>query len=541
VHAFSRLLDALIFSPQRHAKLRLMARYFIETPDPDRGWGLAALTGTLTFAHAKPAVIRALIAERVDPFLFDLSYDYVGDLAETVALLWPGQREGEPPRLHEVVMGLASAERSALPAMLAGWLDRLDVSARFALLKLITSNLRIGVSARLAKIALAEVARRDVAEIEELWHALSPPFTDLFAWVEGRGARPTPDGALTFKPMMLATPLEDGELPRLKAADFVAEWKWDGVRVQLARSPTGEAKLFSRTGDDISAAFPEIVAAIPAPAVLDGELLIVRDGIVAPFNDLQQRLGRKAPSRSLLSRFPAHVRLYDVLFDGEEDVRALPLARRRARLEAWYARCTPSMMDLSPLLPFSGWTELTALRAAARQTGMEGLMLKRHDSPYLAGRPKGPWLKWKRDPLTLDCVLMYAQRGHGKRSSYYSDYTFGCWRPAAQDGNELVPVGKAYFGFTDEELRELDNWVRRHTVERFGPVRAVEPRLVLEIAFDGVQRSGRHKSGVALRFPRIRRIRWDKPAAEADHLAALTRLLAAELGAAGELGAAAEP
>jgi DNA ligase-1 len=216
-----------------------------------------------------------------------------------------------------------------------------------------------------------------------------------------------------------------------------------------------------------------------------------------------------------------------MLFDGGEDLRPLPFAARRARLEAWLARVRPTAMDLSPLLEFASWTDLAAHRARDHGDSIEGVMLKRRDSPYLAGRPEGPWLKWKRDPLTIDCVLMYAQRGHGKRSSYYSDYTFGCWRTDGDGRRELVPVGKAYFGFTDAELRQLDRWVRSHTVERFGPVRAVDPALVLEIAFDGAQRSSRHKSGLALRFPRVHRIRWDKPAAEADTVAALTRLLPA--------------
>jgi DNA ligase-1 len=323
---------------------------------------------------------------------------------------------------------------------------------------------------------------------------------------------------------MLANPLAEGDLVKLSPADYAAEWKWDGIRVELAAA-NGAAALFSRTGDDIAAAFPDVFACMSFTAVLDGELLVVRAGEVAPFNDLQQRLGRKAPSRALVDRYPAHVRLYDILFDGESDLRGLPFAERRQRLEAWFERRSPQRMDLSPLLPFSTWDDLAATRATARADGIEGLMLKRCDSPYTAGRPKGPWFKWKRDPLTADCVLMYAQRGHGKRSSYYSDYTFGCWRPTATGESELVPVGKAYFGFTDTELTELDRWVRAHTVERFGPVRRVALELVLEIAFDAVQPSTRHKSGVAMRFPRVHRIRWDKPAAEADTVGRLRDLI----------------
>ncbi len=258
---------------------------------------------------------------------------------------------------------------------------------------------------------------------------------------------------------------------------------------------------------------------------VDGELLVVRDAEVAAFADLQKRLGRKRVGAKLLAESPAHLRLYDILHDGEADLRELALVERRARLSGWLDRHAPERTDCSEAIAFEGWDELAAIRSQARVNGQEGLMLKRRDSGYVGGRPMGPWFKWKRDPLTADCVLVYAQRGHGKRSSYYSDYTFAAWREGA-GGPELVPVGKAYFGFTDEELLQLDRWVRNNTTERFGPVRAVRPALVLEVAFDAVQRSDRHKSGIAMRFPRISRIRWDKPADEADRLETLVGLIA---------------
>jgi DNA ligase-1 len=438
-----------------------------------------------------------------------------------VALIWP-ERPGanRPPLLGEVVDGLRGAGRSELPAMVERWLDALDATGRWALLKLITGALRVGASARLAKTALAAVGRIDVSEIEEVWHGLEPPYLGLFQWLEGKGERPRIDGVAAFRPLMLANPLDEAELAGLDAKDFFAEWKWDGIRVQLAAATGGGRRLFSRTGDDIGAAFPDIVEHMLFDAVLDGELLVARDGRVAPFNDLQQRLNRKAVGRALLDGHPAHVRLYDILSAGGEDLRGLPFEQRRRRLEDWHARIRPDHMDLSPLVPFATWEELAALRDGARENGIEGLMLKRRDSTYLAGRPKGPWFKWKRNALTADAVLMYAQRGHGKRSSFYSDYTFGTWR-----GDRLVPVGKAYFGFTDEELRVLDRWVRDHTVNRFGPVREVEPLLVLEVAFDSVHRSTRHKSGIAMRFPRVHRIRWDKPACEADRLETLEAMI----------------
>ena len=394
------------------------------------------------------------------------------------------------------------------------------------MLKLITGGLRVGVSSRLAKVALAELSggRIGADEIEEVWHGVAPPFLSLFAWAEGTGPRPDPDAAPNFRPLMLAHPLEPGDLAGLDPAVLRAEWKWDGIRVQLVATPLGR-RLFSRGADDISPAFPEIVEAMAFHAVLDGELLVLRDGVVAPFADLQQRLNRKIVTAKLLREFPVAVRLYDMLFEGAEDVRPLPFDARRARLEDFFARTRPARMDVSAMIPFGTVEDLAALRDGARAASIEGLMLKRGDSPYVPGRPKGLWWKWKRDPLTVDAVLMYAQRGHGKRSSFYSDFTFGLWRPAETGGEELVPVGKAYFGFSDAELGFLDRWVRAHTVGRFGPVREVEKALVLEVAFDAAQFSTRHRSGVALRFPRISRIRTDKPAAEADRLATLMRVV----------------
>ena len=522
MNRFAELIDALLFTPSRNGKLRLMQEYFATTPDPERGWALAALTGELSFAEAKPAQVRDLAMARIDPELFGWSWDFVGDLAETVALIWPEPECDERsavPRLSEIVETLAGASRAEIGAHLAPWLDALDATGRWALLKLITGSLRIGVSARLAKTALAEWGGTDIAHIEEIWHGLMPPYTALFDWLEGRAERPHIGDLPTFTPLMLAQALEEGDLDGLDPRDYLAEWKWDGIRVQLV-ARGGEKRLYSRSGDDIGGAFPDLLAAMPEDVTLDGELLVLREGEVAPFNDLQQRLNRKAPNPKLLRDFPAAVRLYDILREGCEDLRALPLAERRQRLQAWYGGTPRSGLDLSPLIPFADWDQLKELRSGARERGIEGIMLKRADSLYVAGRPKGPWFKWKRGALAIDAVLMYAQRGHGKRSSFYSDYTFGAWHEDA-----LVPVGKAYSGFTDEELRRLDKWVRDNTVNRFGPVREVAPGLVLEIAFDSVHRSTRHKSGVAMRFPRVHRIRWDKPFREADRLEALERLM----------------
>jgi DNA ligase-1 len=526
VIAFAELLDRLTLTPGRLAKIALMRRFFETEADPDRGWALAALTGELSFTAAKAGLIRSVAEARVDPVLFRLSYDFVGDLAETTALIWPSTSDATPPSLADIVGILANAPKATLAAHLAGWLDTSGPAVRYALLKLITGSLRVGASARLAKTALAEFARgRGQAlapdDIEEVWHGLAPPYAPLFDWLEGRSGAPDPAGAPVFRPLMLAQPLEAPDFAALDPSTLAAEWKWDGIRVQLVTSASGR-RIYSRGAEDVSAAFPEILQAMTVPAVLDGELLVMRDGDVAPFADLQQRLNRKAPTPALLKQFPLGVRLYDILFDGTEDLRALGFTARRERLEGWYEAHRPARMDLSGLIAFGDLAELGRLRDGARAASIEGLMLKRLDSPYVAGRPKGLWWKWKRDPLTIDAVMMYAQRGHGKRSSFYSDYTFGLWRA---DG-ELVPVGKAYSGYTDEELLRLDRWVRNHTTSSFGPVREVERSLVLEVAFDAAQRSNRHKSGVALRFPRIARLRWDKPAAEADQLDMLLQLIA---------------
>ena len=281
---------------------------------------------------------------------------------------------------------------------------------------------------------------------------------------------------------------------------------------------------------------PDLLDALHLPGAIDGELLIMRENRVQSFNVLQQRLNRKAVTGKLLAEFPAHLRAYDLLADGDEDLRERPFAERRGRLEDFVARLGDARIDLSPLVPFASWPELIAARqdpdtagAGLDSAAVEGVMLKRYDAPYLPGRPKGLWWKWKRDPLVIDAVLMYAQRGHGKRSSFYSDYTFGVWT-RGEGGDELVPVGKAYFGFTDEELAQIDRFVRRNTTERFGPVREVvheaNQGLVFEVAFEGLQRSTRHKSGLAMRFPRISRLRWDKPPAEADRLELLETMLA---------------
>jgi len=590
MNRFAELLDRLTYEQGRNNKLRLMTDYFRSTADPERGWALSALTGVLNFPHAKPGLIRSLIAERTDPVLFELSYDYVGDLSETVALMWPptlaqrtpsqrtpsplvgegwgGGSGGSPSTstliahlptttpdpslqgggeqigqdkltLSAIIETLSTLGKTELPRQLARWLDALDETGRWALIKLVTGGLRVGVSARLAKAAVAALGGTDAHDIELLWPGLAPPYIELFAWLEGRAEKPASADPAPFRPPMLAHALEDTDLAALDPAEFMAEWKWDGIRVQAAaarRDGAIMARLYSRTGEDISKSFPDLVEALRLPGAIDGELLIMRERRVQSFNVLQQRLNRKTVTDKLLAEFPAHLRAYDLLADGEVDLRQMPFADRRRRLEVFIARLDEPRIDLSPLVSFATWDDLMAARkdpaaagAGADADAVEGVMLKRRDALYVPGRPKGPWWKWKRDPFIIDAVLMYAQRGHGKRSSYYSDYTFGVWT-RGENGEELVPVGKAYFGFTDEELLQIDRYVRRNTADRFGPVREVvhapDQGLVLEVAFEGLQRSTRHKSGLAMRFPRISRLRWDKPPGEADRLELLETMIA---------------
>jgi len=530
---FAALLETLVITSSRNAKIEALVRYFKATPDPDRGYALAAITRDLTLSNLKPGTLRQLVMERVDPELFLMSYDYVGDLAETIALIWPqpiaadaattgdADDTGRVPGVAEFIDGIESRSKADIATHIRERLDTATASERWAMIKLATGGLRVGVSARLAKAALAAYGGQDLEEIEKIWHGLEIPYTSLFAWLDGRAAQPVIQPGRVFHPMMLSNPIDETrDFDRLVAGDYQAEWKWDGIRVQLVFDDASR-RIFSRTGDDVSGAFPDLAAALQGHAVLDGELLVGHDFRPLAFNKLQQRLNRKSPTKAHLRDLPAFVRVYDMLFDGDEDLRGLPLASRRRRLEAWMQDYAGNRLDLSETLSFADWRDLSRLRREGAEIhGYEGLMLKHRQSAYVAGRPRGPWFKWKRDPRMIDTVMMYAQRGHGRRSSFYSDFTFGIWR-----GTEIVPVGKAYSGFTDDELRDLDKWVRANTTGRFGPVREVEKRLVVELAFDSAHDSPRHKSGVALRFPRISRIRWDKPADEADTIDTVRALI----------------
>ena len=515
---FAELLEKLAFTPSRNGKIAHLKQAFKTLPDPDRGLALAALTGDLALRNVTPSLLRGLVADETDPELFRLSYDFVGDLAETVALIWPHSTEPEDHSLREAVEELGKTAKAELPALIMRRLSSMTPTQRYAYLKLATGGLRVGVSARLARTALAQFGSVPVEEIEELWHGLSAPYLPLFQWLEG-GDKPVNLAAAPFRPVMLSTPTDLDDLSDHPPVQFVAEWKWDGIRVQ-ATNEGGTRRLYSRTGEDISNAFPDVVDALNFEGTLDGELLIKRGDTVAPFGDLQKRLGRKRVGKAMLDSHPAALRAYDLLLWDGRDMRCQPFDARRAALGDCIAALNDPRIDLSALLSFSTWDDLARLRENPPDSVIEGVMIKRRDSTYIAGRKRRDWFKWKRDPMLVDAVLLYAQRGHGKRSGYYSDFTFGVW----QEG-QLVPVGKAYFGFTDAELKELDRFVRNNTTDRFGPVRAVKPELVVEVAFEGLNASSRHKSGVAMRFPRINRIRTDKPAAEAGTLEELKAFL----------------
>ncbi|TKB02867.1 cisplatin damage response ATP-dependent DNA ligase [Alteromonas portus] len=572
--AFSHLLEQLYFTSGNKAKAQLIADYIANTPDPDRGWAIAAMAGTLRFDFFKRNTVKKLITEHTDSALFAMSYDYVGEVSETVAHLWPYSEPSDSlPTLTEVVQTFASISKQKVSETLAHYLTIMTPAQRWALLKLGTRGLRIGVSARSIKQILADYGNKDIKEIETLWHAVTPPYVDMLSYLEGKADKPDIENAVTFHPVMLSHPIDDSDINAFTKDTWQIENKYDGIRVQLvvksnnagddktqngsgADGDESEKALFSRTGDDISHSFPDLLESIRGNMVLDGELLVIHNaehGLhqseasttqsaasqrtssnksgkqastatqpdVDTFNALQQRLNKKKPSKALQSSSPVGLIVYDALVLDGEDLTDKTLKARRDALEKWFSKTNNSRLFLSETLNATSPETLRQLHTQVCQNrAVEGLMIKRLDSKYVPGRPKGQWFKWKRDPLVVDAVMMYAQRGHGKRSSFYSDYTFGAW-----EDSQLLPIGKAYSGFTDEELKKLDNWVRRNAVGRFGPVREVKKELVLEVAFDAVHPSSRHKSGVALRFPRIHRIRWDKPANEADTLANVKALI----------------
>jgi DNA ligase-1 len=534
MRAFASLYSSLDASTATADKLATIRSWLAGADPAEAAWGIHLLAGARVSRVLAPAALRRLAAESsgLPAWLVDECYAHVGDLAETVALLSrPAAAAAVAPQPERPAKGLAewvdrvlalrSADDPDRAAIVRGWLEAMDPDERFVLLKLLTGALRVGISRGLVVRAVAEHAglpRERVAErLSGGWSPSAASFVALIAPEDARA-----EGAARPVPFCLACALTD-PVESLGARDhWLAEWKWDGIRAQLARTGEG-VRLWSRGDEALDGRFPEIERAareLPEGVVLDGEILAWGADVPLPFMQLQRRINRRKPGPRLLAECPVRFIAYDCLRDGGQDLRERPLRERRARLEGLIAS-TPAGIGLSPAQQPEDWEGLSRLRDGARVHGVEGLMLKRLDSPYRAGRRRGDWWKWKLEPLTIDAVLVYAQAGRGRRAGLHTDYTFALWH-----GDVLLPVAKAYSGLDDAEIARLDRWVRNHTIDRFGPVRQVEALQVFEIGFDAVQQSSRHKSGIAVRFPRILRWREDKPAREADRLETLRALAA---------------
>jgi DNA ligase-1 len=528
---FAALYEELDTTQSTNLKVAAMSRYFREAAPADAAWATYILSGRRLKRFIGPALLkRWLIEEAALPeWLIDESYSSVGDLAETIALLTAGTAHSESSSddtsladwLEERLLPLRDASDEVQRQTIVGWWRELPYRQCFLLNKLLTGELRVGVSQLLVTRALADVTGIERPELAGRLMGDWQPGA-MFWQTLHAAESPRTDPAVPY-PFFLASPLEGDPAQLGDRADWQVEWKWDGIRGQLIRR-AGECHLWSRGEERITERFPEIVdaaATLPDGVVLDGEVVAWKDGRVQPFALLQQRIGRKKLTAAILASVPVEFLAYDVLEIDGQDLRSAPLRKRREQLENLLARASP-VLQVSPLVTAATWEELAAARAASRQRNVEGLMLKSFESSYGTGRQRGAWWKWKIEPHSFDAVMIYAQPGQGRRSNLYTDYTFGVWRD-----NELVPVAKAYSGLSNPEVEQLDRWIRAHTIEKFGPVRSVEPTQVFELAFEGIAASGRHKSGVALRFPRILRWRTDKPAAEADTLANLQAMLIA--------------
>ena len=528
MRAFSELYEELDTTTSTNLKVAVMVRYFSSAPPADAAWATYILSGRRLKRFIGPALLhRWLIQECGLPeWLVEESRATVGDLAETIALLTEGSGGQEAPEipLSEWIEGrllpLRSADEPHQRQVVVEWWRTLPYRESFLVNKFLTGSLRVGVSELLVTRALSEVlsmARPDVSR-----RLMGDWFPSAEFWESLRsGAAPAQDASAPY-PFFLASPLEVDPATLGDRAQWQAEWKWDGIRSQLVRRK-GACFIWSRGEDLVTDRFPEIVSAaakLPDGVVLDGELVAWRDGVIRPFADLQQRIGRKKVTAEILKSVPVRFLAYDLLEQDYEDLRLLSLRERRARLEAIVATA-PAVIDISEVVTAGSWEELAQLRGESRTRNVEGLMLKALEAPYGTGRQRGSWWKWKIEPYSFDAVMLYAQPGHGRRSNQYTDYTFGVW-----NHGELVPVAKAYSGLSNAQITELDRWIRQHTQEKFGPVRSVEPTQVFELAYEGIAASTRHKSGIALRFPRIARRRPDKPAAEANTLADLQEVLA---------------
>lgn len=529
MRAFAALYEELDTTQSTNLKVAAMSRYFREAPPADAAWATYILSGRRLKRFIGPALLkRWLIDEAALPaWLIDESYASVGDLAETIALLTAGTAHSEAHTddtpladwIEDRLLPLREADDDVQRQSITGWWRELPYRQCFLLNKLLTGELRVGVSQLLVTRALADITGIERTELAGRLMGEWQPGA-LFWQALHAAESPRTDPAVPY-PFFLASPLE-GEPSQLGDREaWQAEWKWDGIRGQLIRR-AGECHLWSRGEERITGRFPEIVdaaATLPDGIVLDGEVVAWKDGRIQPFASLQQRIGRKKLSAAILAAVPVQFLAYDLLELDGQDLRAAPLRERRAHLEKLLADAS-SLLQISPLVMGSTWDELAGARSASRQRNVEGLMLKALDSSYGTGRQRGAWWKWKIEPRSFDAVMIYAQPGQGRRSNLYTDYTFGVWRE-----QELVPVAKAYSGLSNPEVEQLDRWIRAHTLEKFGPVRSVEPSQVFELAYEGIAASARHKSGIALRFPRILRWRTDKPASEADTLADLQAML----------------
>ena len=526
---FASLYDAIDRTTSTNAKVKAMAEYFATAPHADAAWAVFFLTGRRLKRLVPSAAIGdwALAATGLERWLLEESYSVVGDGAETVALVLDQLPPAEPlppiplaQWVEERLLLLRDADAAAQQDRVTGWLRSLDRLQRFILLKLITGEFRVGVSQTLVVRALAQAsnlpATTVAARLMGDWTPDAEWFASLLSHEQSDEDRSRP------YPFYLASPLEASPETLGNIADWMVEWKWDGIRAQLVRR-AGHIHLWSRGEELITHRFPEIAAAathLPDGTVLDGEVLAFRDGAPLLFSALQQRIGRQKQVAQMVRAVPVVFMTYDMLEDRTIDIRAVPLAERRSRLSALLHRETEGVIRMSPVIEAETWKALVELRGESRTRGVEGMMLKRRSSGYGVGRKKGDWWKWKIDPYTIDAVLIYAQPGSGRRASLLTDYTFGVW-----EEGELVPIAKAYSGLSNEEIDEMDRWIRRHTRERFGPVRHVEPVHVFELGFEGIARSSRHRSGIAVRFPRMLRWRRDKKAEEADTLANVRTLL----------------
>ncbi len=529
---FALLYERLDRTTGTSDKRAALVEYFKTAPPHDAAWALWLLAGgKVGGTRARIATTGELrawaAAESNNPdWLVEASHHAVGDLAETLALLLDdpqdaGDDVGLAQWVEQRLMPVANADPEIRREVVVDAWRSLRFRERLAFNKLLTGALRVGVSTGLVQKALAELSGLDVARIAQRMLGRWTPSPDFLANLLSTEVQPG-DAALPY-PFFLASPLEGLPETLGPVEDWVLEWKWDGIRLQLIRREPDIA-LWSRGEERMDGRFPEIemaAAQLPRDVVIDGELLAWRpdDDEPMPFSALQTRIQRLKPGPKVLATTPVRVVAYDLLELDGEDLRERPLAERRQLLAELIGQLDHPVLRISPEIAASDWAQATGLREQSRDIGVEGLMVKRRDSPYRHGRKRGDWWKWKVDPLTVDAVLIYAQSGSGRRSMLYTDYTFALW-----DGDVLVPVAKAYSGLDDKQILQLDRWIRGNTLQRFGPVRSVPAEQVFEIAFEGVNRSARHKSGIAVRFPRIVRWRTDKPAAEADHVDTLRAL-----------------